>query len=222
MDWNYVKAVDLYVVFNSFVPPNGMIKSVAVYPTQFGLQRMKEEDICGPVLSDIEDEKSDENNNEKLRAYQKSMMRFIPDICEFKLEPRDVVTEVPTNYGVKDFGPRALQHTKVDFTWDDDDPLRKRTLRRKFTDEQESAAYARQQLAHKHKKSQMEFSVPEEMKMSFEDSGNGNMMHKDNKDKDEFSFLVKSVKMKSKQILDGKTRKDGKSQFKGVEKKRQH
>ncbi|PNX90794.1 hypothetical protein L195_g046921 [Trifolium pratense] len=70
----------------------------------------------------------------------------------------------------------------------------------------ESAAYARQQLAHKHKKSQMEFSVPKEMKMSFEDSGNGNMMHKDNKDKDEFSFLVKSVKMKSKQILDGKTR----------------
>ncbi|PNX62149.1 pre-rRNA-processing protein ESF1-like, partial [Trifolium pratense] len=45
---------------------------------------------------------------------------------------------------------------------------------------------------------------------------------KDNKDKDEFSFLVKSVKMKSKQILDCKTSKDGKSQFEGVEKKRQH
>jgi hypothetical protein len=28
--------------------------------------------------------------------------------------------------------------------------------------------------------------------------------------------------MKSKQILDGKTSKDGKSQFEGVEKKRQH
>ncbi|WJX76413.1 hypothetical protein P8452_59835 [Trifolium repens] len=64
MDWNYVKAVDLYVVFNSFVPPNGMIKSVAVYPIQFGLQRMKEEDIRGPVLFDIEDEKSDEGNND--------------------------------------------------------------------------------------------------------------------------------------------------------------
>ncbi|WJX81866.1 hypothetical protein P8452_64697 [Trifolium repens] len=144
MDWNYVKAVNLYVVFNSFVPPNGMIKSVAVYPTQFGLQRMKEEDIRGPVLSDIEDEKSDEDNNEKLRAYQKSMMRtteahiykecnaleflsspldlrFIPDIWEFKLEPRDAVTEVPRNYVVKDFCPRALQHSKVDFTWDDDE-----------------------------------------------------------------------------------------------------
>ncbi|CAJ2643734.1 unnamed protein product [Trifolium pratense] len=67
-----------------------------------------------------------------------------------------------------------------------------------------SAANAWHQLAHKHKKGQMEFSVPREMKMSFEDSGNGNMMQKDNKDKDELSFLVKSVKMKSKQILDGK------------------
>ncbi|MCH88108.1 pre-rRNA-processing esf1-like protein [Trifolium medium] len=67
----------------------------------------------------------------------------------------------------------------------------------------------------------MEFSVPKVMEMSFEDSGNG-MMQKDNKDKDEFSFLVKSVKRKSKQILDGKTRKDGKLQFEGVEKKRQH
>jgi hypothetical protein len=57
-----------------------------------------------------------------------------------------------------------------------------------------ACAYAWQQLAHKHKKCQMEFSVPKEMKMSFEDSGNGNMMQKDNKDKDEFSFLVKSVK----------------------------
>jgi hypothetical protein len=50
----------------------------------------------------------------------------------------------------------------------------------------------------------MKFSVPREMTMSFEDSGNGNVMQKDNKDNDEFSFLVKSVKMKSKQILDGK------------------
>jgi hypothetical protein len=41
-----------------------MIKSVAVYPIQFGLQRMKEEDIRGPVLFDIEDEKSDEGNND--------------------------------------------------------------------------------------------------------------------------------------------------------------
>ncbi|XP_039689733.1 pre-rRNA-processing protein ESF1 [Medicago truncatula] len=490
MDWNYVKAVDLYVVFNSFVPPNGMIKSVAIYPTEFGLQRLKEENIHGPVLFHNENDISDEDINENMRAYQKSMMRFyhavvecdssttaahiykecngldflstpldlrfIPDFWEFKQESEDVVTEVPANYVVKDFGPRALQHSKVDFTWDDDDPLRKRTLRRKFTDEQlaqlewkdylasdasesddnteaddqldekarkqsiylnlvysgngsdedaehdigqemevtfhsgleslnkklmekkdketvweasrrkrhekkkakknkskyssdddsdqqvieaanefieepsvkkrkkteksktdnhmdivavdkaskeelellladdkatetglkgyslkfkkrkdkmgkenviidegkvpnstysddprfahffsspdyaidptdpqfkRSASYARQQLARK-QKGQMELSVPKVMQMPSENAGNG-MMEKDEKegllvfkstkkDEDELSFLVKSVKMKSKHILNSKTRKDGKSQFDGVEKKRQH
>jgi len=59
----------------------------------------------------------------------------------------------------------------------------------------------------------MELSVPKVMRMSFEDSGYG-MMQKDKNDKDELSFLVKSVKMKSKQILDGKARKDGKHNLK--------
>lgn len=67
----------MYAVFNSFVPTNGMIKSVAVYPTEFGLQRMKEENSRGFVPFDYESEKSDEDVNEKMRAYQKSRMRYI-------------------------------------------------------------------------------------------------------------------------------------------------
>jgi len=69
----------LYAVFNSFVPTNGMIKSVAVYPTEFGLQRMEEENSRGFILFDDESEKSDEdiNENETMRAHQKSRMRYI-------------------------------------------------------------------------------------------------------------------------------------------------
>ncbi|XP_027345677.1 ESF1 homolog [Abrus precatorius] len=179
MDWRYVKAVDLYVLLSSFVPPNGLIKSVAVYPSEFGLQRMKEEEVHGPVgLFDDENEKSDEDSsdddieNEKLRAYEKSRMRyyyavvecdssttadciykecdglefiqssnaldlrFIPDNMEFKHSPRDVATEAPANYECKDFYSRALQHSKVNLSWDEDEPLRVKTLNRKFTDEQ--------------------------------------------------------------------------------------
>ncbi|KAL2966330.1 hypothetical protein AAZX31_16G110100 [Glycine max] len=181
MDWRYVKAVDLYVLLSSFVPPNGLIKSVTVYPSEFGLQRMKEEEVHGPIgLFDDEDEKNDEDSsnddidNEKLRAYEKSRMRyyfavvecdssatanyiykecdglelkqssnaldlrFIPDNMEFKHPPRDVATEVPANYECKDFYSRALQHSEVNLTWDDDEPLRAKTLKQKFTDDQVS------------------------------------------------------------------------------------
>jgi hypothetical protein len=71
----------LYVVLNSFLPKDGQILSVAVYPSEFGLQRMKEEEIHGPVgLFDDENEKSDEDDEdeidyEKLRAYEKSRLR---------------------------------------------------------------------------------------------------------------------------------------------------
>lgn len=71
----------MYVVLNSFLPKDGQILSVAVYPSEFGLQRMKEEEIHGPVgLFDDENEKSDDDDEdeidyEKLRAYEKSRLR---------------------------------------------------------------------------------------------------------------------------------------------------
>ncbi|KAK4262036.1 hypothetical protein QN277_027649 [Acacia crassicarpa] len=179
MDWRYVKAVDMYVLLSSFTPPNGQIRSVAVYPSEFGLQRMKEEEVHGPIgLFDgdatqrDQDSSDDEIDNEKLRAYEKNRMRyyfavvecdssttanylyeecdglefkqssnaldlrFIPDSMDFKNSPRDVATEAPPNYEGKDFYSRALQHSKVHLSWDEDEPLRAKMLRRKFNDKQ--------------------------------------------------------------------------------------
>lgn len=100
-----------------------------------------------------------------------------------------------------------------------------------------SAAYARQ-MAQKQKKGHMELSAekectefPKGKQLSSDGSGNlakgeeeGLDALKSKKDKHELSSLVKSIKMKSKQVQllssNDNIRKDGKSQFKGREKRR--
>ncbi|KAK9284848.1 hypothetical protein L1049_024028 [Liquidambar formosana] len=178
MDWGEVKAVDLYVVLRSFLPKGGQILSVAVYPSEFGLKRMEEEAVHGPIgLFDDEEGQDDEDgddeiDNEKLRAYEKSKLRyyyavvdcdssatadylykacdgveferssnkldlrFIPDSMEFKHPPRDVATQAPSDYDGLDFHTRALQHSNIHLSWDEDEPHRAKTLKRKFNADQ--------------------------------------------------------------------------------------
>ncbi|KAJ7944121.1 pre-rRNA-processing protein esf1 [Quillaja saponaria] len=151
LDWRYVTAADLYVALSSFVPENGVIKSVAVYPSEFGLQRLKEEEVHGPVgLFDDENAKSDEDDNdeeilnEKLRAYEISRLRYYfavveclyQILMEFNNPPRDIATEAPANYEGLDFHTQALQLSKVPLSWDEDEPHRAKTLKRKFNADQ--------------------------------------------------------------------------------------
>ncbi|KAK9129401.1 hypothetical protein Sjap_009888 [Stephania japonica] len=182
MDWSQVRAVDLYVLLTSFLPKNGQLMSVTVYPSEFGLKCMEEEAVHGPIglFDSDKDESNDSDDNddneeigdEKIRAYEKRRMRyyyavvecdsvatadclyktcdgtefertsnvldlrFIPDSMEFKHPPRDVATEVPTNYEGLDFHTRALQHSKPNLTWEEDEPQRSKILRRKFNADQ--------------------------------------------------------------------------------------
>ena len=48
LDWDNVRATDIMVVANSFVPAGGKILSVVIYPSEFGLERMQREEIEGP------------------------------------------------------------------------------------------------------------------------------------------------------------------------------
>ncbi|KAK3600603.1 hypothetical protein CHS0354_001132 [Potamilus streckersoni] len=92
MDWDRVKAMDIYVLLNSFKPPNGIIYSVKIYPSEFGLQRMKEEEQRGPIeLAEVKDTKHTHNtedaegssyHEEKLRQYQLNRLKYYYAVVE--------------------------------------------------------------------------------------------------------------------------------------------
>ena len=46
-------------------------------------------------------------------------MRYIPDDTKFKDEPTDVCTELPTSINTKTFLNRAVHHTNVKLTWEE-------------------------------------------------------------------------------------------------------
>ncbi|CCE64384.1 hypothetical protein TPHA_0H01780 [Tetrapisispora phaffii CBS 4417] len=48
LDWDHVKATDLLVTFSSFVPKGGKIERIAIFPSEFGKQRMEREELEGP------------------------------------------------------------------------------------------------------------------------------------------------------------------------------
>ncbi|XP_058589012.1 ESF1 homolog [Neofelis nebulosa] len=79
VDWDRLKAKDLLALFNSFKPKGGVIFSVKIYPSEFGKERMKEEQVQGPVelLSIPEDApEKDRTSREKPRDYQFKRLKY--------------------------------------------------------------------------------------------------------------------------------------------------
>nr|CAI5861907.1 unnamed protein product [Callosobruchus analis] len=91
MDWDRIRAVDLMVLFNSFLPSGGVVKSVAIYPSEFGKARMAEEEIKGPVeLVESKAEENEDDNEEgsqfhmeKLRQYQLNRLKYYYAVITF-------------------------------------------------------------------------------------------------------------------------------------------
>lgn len=89
IDWDRIRAVDLFVLFNSFKPDNSMVEGVYVYPSEFGKKRMEEENLRGPmeivetpILDDDDGIKHEDGDSgeeymtEKLRQYQLNRLKY--------------------------------------------------------------------------------------------------------------------------------------------------
>jgi hypothetical protein len=48
LDWDNIRAMDMMKVASSFVPTGGRIERVAVYPSEFGRERLEKEELEGP------------------------------------------------------------------------------------------------------------------------------------------------------------------------------
>ncbi|XP_076638892.1 ESF1 homolog isoform X2 [Colletes latitarsis] len=127
MDWDRIRAVDLMVLFNSFLPSGGVICSVTIYPSEFGLQRMKEEEVAGPkelTQTNSEREINDKNDDEegstyhmeKLRQYQLNRLKYYYAVVDF--DSAETANKVYTECDGTEYESTA---TKLDLRFIPDD-----------------------------------------------------------------------------------------------------
>jgi len=64
------RAVDLMVLFDGFKPTGGSIKKVTIYPSDFGVKRLAEENRFGPAeLLQDDDDYSDDKDTARYEYY---------------------------------------------------------------------------------------------------------------------------------------------------------
>uniref|UniRef100_A0A182Q6N2 Uncharacterized protein n=1 Tax=Anopheles farauti TaxID=69004 RepID=A0A182Q6N2_9DIPT len=89
MDWDRIRAVDVLVLLSSFLPPGSAIKSVTIYPSEFGKERLKEEEARGPqeltertIENSEEEDEDEEMQKERLREYQLNRLKYYYAVVE--------------------------------------------------------------------------------------------------------------------------------------------
>ena len=94
-EWQQIRAVDILTILRSFCPASGEVKRVTVYPSDFGLQRMKEENVIGPMGAVAKIKKSKYGGNElsEKRKNKKNLSEF-----EFGKEGKEIDNEQLRQY----------------------------------------------------------------------------------------------------------------------------
>lgn len=185
MDWDHIKAIDIYKVFENFIPAGGKLLSVKIYRSEFGKERMERELVEGPAKEAftkfnknkkssliVEEAEEDDIDQTALRRYELERLRyyyaiavfdsvataravytacdrsefetssnffdlrFVPDGEEFSDSDVAMVADCsPVTYNANSFQTLAMQHSKINLTWDSDEPERVKLMQRKIKPE---------------------------------------------------------------------------------------
>lgn len=94
-EWQQIRAVDILTILRSFCPSSGEVNRVTVYPSDFGLERMKEENVIGPMGAVAKIKKSKYGGSElsQKRKNKKSLSEF-----EFGKEGKEIDNEQLRQY----------------------------------------------------------------------------------------------------------------------------
>ncbi|KAK5160714.1 pre-rRNA-processing protein esf1 [Recurvomyces mirabilis] len=68
LDWDNLRASDIWAVASSFVPASGRIQRVSVYPSEFGRERLEREELEGPpkeIFATSKDAEDDDDAEEE-------------------------------------------------------------------------------------------------------------------------------------------------------------
>ncbi len=65
LDWDHIKSADLLAMFTSFVPKGGSIEKIAIYPSEFGKERMRREELEGPPKEIFKHRAADEEGEDE-------------------------------------------------------------------------------------------------------------------------------------------------------------
>lgn len=107
IDWENIHAIDLFVLLNSFCPPNQKVKRVDIYPSEYGLKEMAKENEHGPdkeifneeaVIPSDNNGKTDETagfDQVKLREYELKKLKYYYAIvtCDSPKTAKHLFTE---------------------------------------------------------------------------------------------------------------------------------
>uniref|UniRef100_A0A3Q3IXL4 Uncharacterized protein n=1 Tax=Monopterus albus TaxID=43700 RepID=A0A3Q3IXL4_MONAL len=92
VDWDRLKAKDLLVLFSSFIPKGGAV--LTIYPSEFGKERLKMEEVQGPmeVKALPDDSEDDTEEEERMRDYQFKRLKYYYAVVE--CDSADTATKI--------------------------------------------------------------------------------------------------------------------------------